>query len=82
MDLSIIVFLIALFIMLTSAITTELIRNKRQRSLMKYVPFTNALVFLGAVVFFIRGHDPVYMVIGMFFSVGVLVFTYYKYTDF
>ncbi len=78
-----IVFFIALFIMLTAAITTELIRSKRhKKSIVNYSIFLNALVFLGAIALFIRDHNPLYMLFGMFFSAGLLALTYYKYTDF
>lgn len=82
MDISMIVYLIALFIMLTAAITTEIIRSKRYKSIVNYAIFLNALVFLGALALFIRDHNPLYMVVGMFFSVGLLALTFFKHTDF
>jgi len=77
-----IIFLVALFIMLVAAITTELIRSKKHKSIMNYMMFVNALLFLGAVAFFFYSSNPIYMVVGMLISVGALVLTYYRHTDF
>jgi O-antigen/teichoic acid export membrane protein len=71
-----------MFIMLTAAFTTEMIRSRGHKRLFMYILILNGLVFLGGVAFFIRDHSPLAIIIGMCFSVGVLVMTFYRYTDF
>jgi len=59
-----------------------MIRSKKGNSIINYAGFLNALVFLGALALFIRDRNPLYMVVGMLFSIGLLALTYFKYTDF
>ncbi len=74
--------MVALFIMLTAALTTQLIRSIRMKKFYRYILLLNGLAFAGGVALFIWSYSPVFMVIGMAFSVAVLSLTVFKYTDF
>jgi hypothetical protein len=82
MDLQTIVFLVSLFIMLTAAISTELVRSKRMSSFFQAIFFLNLLCFIAGVVLFVFTHGALYMVAGMIFSVGVFLVTIFKFNDF
>ena len=82
MDISTIIFFISLFVMLTAAITTELIRSKKMKSFYIGIFFLNAICFLTGVALFMWTHSAIYMLLGMLFSIAVLVITYFKYSDF
>jgi hypothetical protein len=74
--------MVALFIMLTAALTTQLIRSIKMKKFYHYVLLLDALAFVGGVALFIWSYSPVFMVIGMVFAVAVLGMTIFKYTDF
>lgn len=82
MDISTIIFFISLFIMLTAAISTELIRSRRMSSFYLGIFFLNAICFLSGVALFIWRHSTIYMVAGMIFSLVVLCITFFKYSEF
>jgi hypothetical protein len=81
-DIPTIIFFISLFIMLTAAISTELIRSKRMKTFYLGIFFLNSICFLTGVALFMWAHSAIYMVAGMLFSSGMLGITYFKYSDF
>lgn len=82
MDISTIIFFISLFVMLTAAILTELIRSKRMSSFYLGIFFLNAICFISGVALFMWTRSAIYMVAGMIFSLVVLGITYFKYSRF
>ncbi len=82
MDISTIIFFISLFIMLTAAISTEIIRSRRMRAFYVGILFLNSICLISGVAIFIWSHSVIYMVAGTAFSLVMLGVTYFKYSDF
>ncbi len=82
MDISTIIFFISLFIMLTAAISTEIIRSRRMRAFYVGILFLNSICLISGVAIFIWSRSIIYMVAGTAFSLVMLGVTYFKYSDF
>jgi uncharacterized membrane protein SirB2 len=82
MDLSIIALLISLFILLISTILTQMLHAKRWDKIYRIIFFLNAMLFIAGISLFVLADNVFYMIGGTLLSLGILVVTAMKYTDF
>jgi len=74
--------LIALFIMLMSTILTQMLHAAHLHRVYRVIFLMNALLFIAGIALFAFTDNAFYTVGGMFLSLGILVVTVTKYTDF
>ena len=82
MDLSIIALLISLFILLISTILTQMLHSKRMEKIYMIIFLLNAMLFIVGISLFVLANNVFYMIGGTLLSLGILVVTAVKYTDF
>jgi hypothetical protein len=68
--------------MLMSTILTQMLHAANLYRVYRFIFLMNALLFIGGIALFAYTDNAFYSVGGMFLSLGVLVVTVIKYTDF
>jgi len=68
--------------MLVSTILTQTLHSTHMDRIYRYIFILNALFFVAGISLFVLTDNAFYTVGGMLLSLGVLVITVVKYTDF